>query len=207
MTGFSLKELVPWILVGAGLVAVLLIVQHNIQKRQALAAAEQAAHEEAPQVAAQVGVVPANFPYAQQMADYCFQAAQAGWTPEGCEGLYDYAQVYYPEFYTYLVNYWPWYYENYYWPYYSGSSSWWPGYWSGGWCRGGRCHHGHHRRHSRRPSHRRRSGSGRPSRGGGGRRSFGGGGRRSFGGSRGGGSRGSRGGGGARGGRRGGGRR
>uniref|UniRef100_A0A6C0BME1 Uncharacterized protein n=1 Tax=viral metagenome TaxID=1070528 RepID=A0A6C0BME1_9ZZZZ len=149
-----LKQLAPWILAGAGLLILVIIVQYNVDKRKALAA-----QQEAPQVAAQVQVIPAGFPYSQQMTDYCLQAAQQGWTPENCAPFYEYAQLYYPEFSPYLSSYWPWYYQNYYEPYYN-DSWWWPasyGFWSGG-CRGGRCHRRrHHRRRSRRGRHSRRS--------------------------------------------------
>jgi len=197
------KSFFKWAALGAGLVILALIVQYNLQKSRAKEVNEAATIQ-----GAQVGVVPANFPYSQDMVNYCFQAAQAGWTPDDCEGFIEYADTYYPEYSSYLVDYWPWYYNNYYWPYYG--SSWygyWPGYGGYGYWKGRNRRHGGRRRRShrggRRSSHRRRG------RFGGGRSRGSRGGRRSMSrGSRGGGRRG--GGGGRRGGgggRRGGGRR
>lgn len=162
-------KLVPWVLGGAAVMVVILIIQYNLTKRSQQTELEKA-QAEAPAMAAQVGLIPSSYPYSQELTQYCYQAAQAGWTPYQCQGLFDYAQVNYPQFASLLSTYWPWYYENYYWPYYgSYSSSWWP-YNTGVYWYGRR--HGRHR-HRRRGSRGGRSRGGRSrsgSRGRGGRR-------------------------------------
>lgn len=81
--------------------------------------------------ASQVGVLPANFPYAQDVTQYCLSAARAGLTPDECQEFYEYIQINNSDLYPYIANYFPWFYNNA-WPQYINAgwsgSTWWPGW-------------------------------------------------------------------------------